>query len=57
MGRLKQAVSIALIASGLGFFAASVVLMNEYKVLSSILSAVLGFTSLSLGLDALREAG
>ncbi len=55
MGRAELSVSIVLIASGLVLFAASVLLMNEYRVLPSILAAVLGFTTLSLGLDTLRE--
>jgi len=54
MSRVKLGTSLALIASGIGFFAASVVLMNNYKVLSSILSAILGFTTLSLGIDMLK---
>ena len=56
MSRAQLAVGLVLVASGLAFFASSVLLMNEYKVLPSILSAVLGFTALSLGLDTLREA-
>ena len=56
MSRAELSVSIVLIASGLALFAASVLLMNDYKVLTSILAAVLGFTTLSLGLDTLREA-
>ncbi len=56
MGKAKLGVSLTLIASGLAFFAASIILMDDYKVLPSILAAILGFTALSLGLDTLREA-
>jgi uncharacterized membrane protein (UPF0136 family) len=56
LSRVKMGVSLVLVASGLALFAASVLLMNDYKVLPSILAAVLGFTSLSMGLDVLREA-
>ncbi|MCD6488277.1 MAG: hypothetical protein J7K21_03530 [Desulfurococcales archaeon] len=44
-----------LIITGLALFFTSIYLMYLYHVLASILSAILGFTTLSLGIDMVRE--
>lgn len=51
----SQTVGTVLVLAGLGFFAASIYFMHLYNVLASLMSAVLGFTAISIGVDLLKR--
>ncbi len=53
--KLRLAVGVVLVGTGLGFLVASIYLMYIYHVLASLLSAILGFTVTSIGIDMIKE--
>ena len=55
MSSKQHGMGVVLVLAGLGFFAASVYLMYLYNVLASLMSAAIGFASISMGVDLLKQ--
>lgn len=53
--KLRLGIGVVFVSTGLGLLITSIYLMYIYHVMASILSAIIGFTITSIGIDLIKE--